>query len=126
MLLLDDLNNVRRTIEARSNGTFSLAGHYTSICFKLIYEPISGVRESVPLWRLLDSFGDLPCGENAAGVIADNPDREFWIHPLNVNIDLAILYVQRVIERVETNQPYLYSPVNYRGLDNAYASQQRC
>ena len=127
MLLLDDFNNVRRTIEARSNGTFSLAGHYTSICFKLIDKPKCGAGEWALPSGLLDLFGDLPCGATAAGVIANNPDREFWIHPLNVDINLAISYVHRVVERLEINQPYLCFPVDlkYRRLDNPYASQQR-
>ena len=63
MLLLDDFNNVRRTIEARSNGTFSLAGHYTSICFKLIDKPKCGAGEWALPSGLLELFGNLPCAE---------------------------------------------------------------
>ena len=60
-------------------------------------------------------------------MIADNPDREFWLHPLNVDVNLAISYVQRVVERLGKNEPYLFCPVHlkYRRLDNPYASQQR-
>ena len=101
MLLLDDFHNIRRTVEARSNGTFSLAGHYTSMCFKLMDRPKCGPRESeMHAGRLDVLFGDLPCGADADGVIADIPDREFWLHPLNVDISLAISYVQRVVERL--------------------------
>ena len=121
MLLLDDFHNIRRTVEARSNGTFSVAGHYTSLCFKVMDRPKCGPGESeMHAGRLDLLFGDLPCG-------ADNPDREFWLHPLNVDINLAISYVHRVVERLEKNEPYLHSPVHlkYRRLDNPYASQQR-
>ena len=46
---------------------------------------------------------------------------------MNVDINLAISYVHRVVERLEINQPYLCFPVDlkYRRLDNPYASQQR-